>query len=250
MDPGKIKPWCTEKDLFLILDCWDNFEYFKINPKGKELTVQIPLPVRFVGIRLDKIEKALDIQELTIADKEIVKLRKQIVELPENSVVIQESATNLEKIKDDNYWTRLTHEKIEFLRNTIKPLFRTVSQTDFKAMRFKKDLLETSLAMLADEKEKFEALKDNITEIIGELPLSVNVVAMAFDVFIHNHSNLSSRQLEFLSLLKDFILEKESVKKRDLIESPFTIIHPRGIRGIFSPVEIREILNMTDRLAG
>ncbi|MCK5200747.1 MAG: hypothetical protein KAR21_20470, partial [Spirochaetales bacterium] len=44
-------------------------------------------------------------------------------------------------------------------------------------MRFKKDLLETSLAMLADEKEKFEALKDNITEIISELPLSVNVVA-------------------------------------------------------------------------
>ena len=76
LDPGKIKPWCTEKVLFLILDCWDNFEYFKINPKGKELTVQIPLPVRFVGIRLDKIEKALDIQELTIADKEIVKLRK------------------------------------------------------------------------------------------------------------------------------------------------------------------------------
>lgn len=408
LDPGKIKPWCTKKDSFLILDCWDNFEYFKINPKGKELTVQIPLPVRFVGIRLDKIEKALDIQKPAIADKEIVRLRKQIVELPENSVVVQESAADLEKIKDDNYWTRLTHEKIEFLRNTIKPLFRTVSQTDFKAMCFKKDLLETSLAFLADEKEKFEALKDNITEIIGELPLSVNVVAReesvirlaqtnhywaqatdetyddladrlaglmtyrdgdvkstgpvyldltdliktkefvefgpehsavsvsryremveklimeltesnsilqkikegqeitedeaeelanllhdehphitedllknvynnrkakfiqfikhilgleilesfpdtvskAFDKFIHNHTNLSSRQLEFLSLLKDFILEKESVKKRDLIESPFTIIHPRGIRGIFSPVEIREILNMTDRLAG
>ncbi len=408
LDPGKIKPWCTEKDMFLILDCWDNFEYFKLNPKGKESMVQIPLPVRFFGIRLDKIEKALDIQELAIADKEIAELRKQIVELPENSVVIQESANNLEKIKDDNYWSRLTHEKIEFLRNTIKPLFRTVSQTDFKAMRFKKDLLETSLALLADEKDKFEALKDNITEIIGELPLSVNVVAReesiirlaqtnnywakasddsfddladklstlmkyrdndnqntgptkldledliktkefvefgpehsvvsvsqyremvenlileltesnpilqkikegqditedeaeelanllqdehphitddllknvynnrkakfiqfikhilgleilesfpetvtkAFDEFIHSHTNLSSRQLDFLNLLKDFILEKETVKKRDLIEPPFTIIHPQGIRGMFSPVEIREILNMTDRLAG
>lgn len=408
LNPDKIKPWCTEKEMFLILDCWDNFEYFKINPKGKETAVQIPLPVRFVGIRLDKIEKALDIQKDGISDKEISKLRNQIEELPGSSVVIQESAADLAKIKDDNYWTRLTHEKIEFLRNTIKPLFRTVSQTDFKAMRFQKDLLETSLAMLADEKKKFEALKDNITEIIGELPLSVNVVAReeavirlaqtngywakasddsfddladklaglmkyrdgdagapgpahldltdltktkefvefgpehsavsvsqyremveklimeltmsnpvlqkikegkevtkeeaeelatllhdehphitedllknvynnrkakfiqfikhilgletlesfpdtvakAFDGFIHNHTNLSSRQLEFLNLLKDFILEKESVKKRDLIESPFTIIHPQGIRGIFSPVEIREILNMTDRLAG
>ncbi len=37
--------------------------------------------------------------------------------------------------------------------------------------------------------------------------------------------------------------------QQDLIEPPFTIIHPRGIRGIFSSVEINEILTMTDRLA-
>ena len=28
LEAEKIKPWCTEKDSFLILDCWDNFEYF------------------------------------------------------------------------------------------------------------------------------------------------------------------------------------------------------------------------------
>ena len=59
LEPKKIKSWCTEKDVFLILDCWDNFEYFKLQPKGKELKPQLPLPVRLVGIRLDKIEKAL-----------------------------------------------------------------------------------------------------------------------------------------------------------------------------------------------
>ena len=55
LEIGKIKPWCTEKELFLILDCWDNFEYFKLQPKGKTLKPQLPLPVRLVGIRLDKI---------------------------------------------------------------------------------------------------------------------------------------------------------------------------------------------------
>ncbi|NQT59632.1 MAG: DEAD/DEAH box helicase family protein, partial [Bacteroidetes bacterium] len=404
----KIKPWCMKKDRFLILDCWDNFEYFKLNPKGKETTVQIPLPVRFAGIRLDKIEKAIDTQHDTIAEKEVRKLRIQIEKLPQNSVVIQDAAAELQRVTDDNFWTKLTHEKIEYLRTAIKPLFRTVSQIDFKQMRFQKDLLETSLAKLADEKTKYETLKDNITEQIGELPLSVNVVAReeaiirqaqtnsywakatddtfdvlgeklsalmkyrdggiqtpgpaqfdfadllnkkemvefgpehsavsvsqyrkmveklimeltetnpilqkikegievseaeaeelanmlhdeyphitedllknvyknrkakfiqfikhilgleilesypetvtkAFDEFIHNHSNLSTLQLDFLHLLKDFILEKEAVKKRDLIEPPFTIIHPQGIRGMFSPMEINEILNMTDRLAG
>ncbi|AJQ27931.1 DEAD/DEAH box helicase family protein [Pelosinus fermentans] len=407
LEPHKMKPWCTVKDRFLILDCWDNFAYFKLNPKGKEATVQIPLPVRFIGIRLDKIEKAIDTQNHAIAEKEISKLRKQIQELPQNSVVIQESATELQKLEDDNFWTKLTHDKIEFLRATIKPLFRTVSQTDFKAMRFQKDLLEASLAKLADEKEKFETLKDNLVELIGELPLSVNIVAReesiiklaqtnhywaratdetfdelaeklstlmkyrdgdiqslgpakfdftdllktkemvefgpehsavsvskyremveklimelternpilqrikegkeitedeaqelaamlhdehphitedllknvyknrkakfiqfirhilglevlesfpetvtrAFEQFILSHTNLSSRQLDFLNLLKEFIMEKETVQKRDLIESPFTVLHPQGIRGLFTPAEINEILELTKKVA-
>jgi type I restriction enzyme R subunit len=39
------------------------------------------------------------------------------------------------------------------------------------------------------------------------------------------------------------------VQKRDLIESPFTILHPEGIRGLFSPAEINEILELTKGFA-
>ncbi len=59
----------------------------------------------------------------------------------------------------------------------------------------------------------------------------------------------NTRQLEFLRLLKDFIIEREKVEKRDLIQSPFTIIHPQGIRGVFGPAEIDEILQLTEKLA-
>ena len=112
-----------------------------------------------------------------IADKEIDKLRHQIQELPTASVVIIEAATVLNQISDDNYWTLLTPQKFEFLRTQIKPLFRTVSQVDFKAMRFEKDVLEISLAFLAKEKSKFDTLKEGLVEQISELPLSVNIVA-------------------------------------------------------------------------
>lgn len=177
LEPAKIKPWCTEKEVFLILDCWDNFEYFKLQPKGKELKPQLPLPVRLVGIRLDKIERAIHLDRIDIATKEIRNLRQQIQNLPTSSVVIIEAATVLDQIADDNYWTRLTPQKIEFLRSEIKPLFRTVSQVDFKAMRFERDILEISLALLCREKQKFETLKDGLMEQISELPLSVNIVA-------------------------------------------------------------------------
>jgi type I restriction enzyme R subunit len=410
LETRKPKPWCTEKDVFLILDCWDNFDYFKLNPKGKELAPQLPLPVRLAGLRLDKIEKAIDIGQSQIADREIAKLRCQIAQFPHTSVIIKEAAAVMARLNEENFWITLNHQRLEFLRAEIKPLFRTISEADFKAMRFERDLLEYSLAKLSDERERAELLREGIVEQISELPLSINFVKVeeelirsaqtshfwakndsialedaldelnarlgslmkfreqdggtgpvhldltdvlhnkervefgpqhesvsisryremveamivelteynpilqkikrggvvtateatelaemlhaehlhiteellrqayknhkarfiqfirhilgleilksfpetvgeAFDLFIRQHSNLSSRQLDFLNLLKGFIIEREKVEKKDLINSPFTIIHPQGIRGVFSPAEINEILQLTEQLA-
>lgn len=405
LEPTKIKPWCPEKDNFLILDSWDNFEYFKLNPKGKELKAQIPLPVRYFGLRLDKIELALELDERDIAVKEINKLREQISELPKKSVVIQDSKSDIALVESIEFWKNLRVENITFLRDNIKPLFRTVSQVNFKAMRFEKDVLEVSIAHLAEETDQFDTLKENIINIVGELPLTINSVAKHktyinqvvtnhfwstvtdadFDVlvetiaplihfrepttlpsgvtrlnledvlktkemvefgpeneavsiskyremveakvkklterntvlqklkdgktitedeanalaeelhdadphiteallrkvynhqkakfiqfikhilgievlerfddqvtkavqqFITEHTYLTTRQIEFLNLLKNYIIEHGSIEKRDLIQAPFTIIHSKGIRGVFSPKEIKDILTLTEK---
>jgi type I restriction enzyme R subunit len=406
LDESRIRPWCVKKDVFLIMDCWDNFEYFKITPKGRELPPQVPLPVRYAGIRIDKIEKAVALDNNEIVHKEIDAFKRQVDELPKNSVIIIDASSDLAKLEEPNFWNRLTPQRLEFLRSAIKPLFRAVSQTDFKAMRFRKDLLETSLALLSDEKEKYENLKANIIEQISELPLTVNIVAAeqeliekaqtnawwakirdasfdelgerlspfmkyregrdisagpvtlnlkdlvhtkefiefgpeheavsvaryremveerireltranpvlqkikrggrisereaeelanelyhehpqitvdrlrlaynnpkaqflqvirhilgieilesfpesvskAVDMFIRKHSNLTSGQMEFLKLLESYIIERGAIGKRDLIQAPFTQLHPEGIRGIFNPREIEEILALTEAL--
>ena len=406
LEPAKSKPWCIEKQVFLIMDCWDNFEYFKLQPEGKQVNSQLPLPVRLFGIRLDKIEKAVNINNDAILSKEIETLRKQIQELPGSSVIIKEAATILYRVKQDNFWNHLDTEKFDFLRTQVKPLFRTVSDADFKAMRFEKEVLDLSLALMSHEKDRFDVLKNGIITQINELPLSVNIVkrqealikfsqqnnywstatdntldvlveklaplmkfrekdtepgpvlldlkdkvknkefvefgpqneavsisrykemveeqimeltknnpillkikrgeqlsseetkklvqtlynthphitenllqavyqnrkarfvqfirhilgieiltsfpdtvATAFDQFIKEHTDLNSRQLEFLRLLKNFIIQREKVEKRDLIQSPFTVLHPQGIRGIFSPALINDILTLTQELA-
>ena len=70
LETEKINPWCTEKDVFLVLDCWDNFEYFKLNPKGKELKPQIASSGQVCSeLRLDKIEKAQELTETGIVLK-------------------------------------------------------------------------------------------------------------------------------------------------------------------------------------
>lgn len=405
LESEKIKPWCTQKDNFLILDCWDNFEYFKLNPKGKEPKAQIPLPVRLFGMRLEKIEEAQTQSNAEIVSKEVQKIRKQVESLPKNSVVIMEAKHELQRLEDENFWNNLTVDKMEFLEAVVKPLLRTVSDVDFKAMRFEKDIVEVSLAHLAGETEKFETLKESIIEEIGELPLSINIVAReqelirqaqsnhywakitesdfdelieklaplmkfreaviplapakfnlkdivsekefvefgpqhealsvakyrelvekkinelvssspilqklkqgqeittdeaeqlaeelhdehphitidllrkvynhrkaalvqfikhilgielletfaetvtkAFDDFVSKHSYLTSYQLRFLELLKEYVVEKGDVSKRNLIESPFTMLHPEGIRGIFNQKEIDEILRLTEKV--
>ena len=77
-----------------------------------------------------------------------------------------------------------------------------------------------------------------------------DTVSLAFEQFVAEHSNLNSRQLEFLRLLKEFIIEREQVEKRDLIQSPFTVIHPQGIRGVFNPDEINDILQTHRKTGG
>lgn len=405
LEPTKMKPWCTHKDNFLILDCWDNFDYFKLNPRGKEANTTLPLPLRLFGLRLDKIEKAQELTKTEIVASETAKLRKQITTLPNNSIVILDAKHELQRLDDDNFWNNLTSDKLDFLRSVVKPLFKTVSDVDFKAMRFEKDILEVSLAHLSDEKEKFEVLKDSVIEVIGQLPLSINSVAKesdiirqsqtnnywatiteekfealtnklaplikhietivqlgpakfnfkdelyakeyvefgpehealsiakykelveqkinelvsespilqklkqeqeiskeeaeqlaealhdehphitvdllrrvyhhrkaqlvqfikhilgiqaletfpetvsnAFNEFIKAHTYLTTRQLQFLDLLKKYILDKGELSKRNLIESPFTMIHPEGIRGVFKQNEIEEILQLTEKL--
>jgi len=94
------------------------------------------------------------------------------------------------------------------------------------------------------------ALVQFIKHILGieELETFAESVSNAFSDFINGHTYLSSRQLQFLDLLKRYILEKEELTKRNLIESPFTMIHPEGIRGVFNNKEIEEILSLTEKV--
>ena len=177
LEPNKIKPWCTDKESFLILDCWDNFDYFKLNPKGKSLSPQIPVPVRLFGVRLDKVEIALELNNQSIVKNESKKLQIQIASLPYNSIVIKEAQGALEPLSEEDYWNEMTIKKIQYLREHIKPLLRTVSGIDFKAMRFERQIVELSLAHLKKEKDKYELLKESTIDKISELPLSVNIVA-------------------------------------------------------------------------
>jgi type I restriction enzyme R subunit len=73
-------------------------------------------------------------------------------------------------------------------------------------------------------------------------------VATAFDEFVVRHTTYTALQIRFFQTLRTFVLQRGKVERRDLIESPFTQLHPQGVRGVFRPAEIDEILRFADGL--
>ncbi len=403
-DPAKRRPWCPEKDRFLIIDCWGNFDFFKMTPKGLEPGQQSPLPVRLFRSRLDELEAALAAGATDVADRVKADLRRDLAELPANNVVVAEAAADLAAIGSDSFWRSLGGEGIGILRGLIAPVLRARSAADFKGMRFEMEAVEAATALLARNPDAFDAARESLIAQVAELPLTVNLVARekslieevlglgwwasategklrdlaarlgplmrfrqhridgmvhldiadltavkewvefgpgherltsrayrerveacvralvaenpvlqrirdgspvteaeiatladflrerdpyvtedllrkvydhrkarfaqfmrhilgveplvpwsehvtgAFDAFIAEHSDLTTLQIRFLQTLRTFILQTGGVSRPDLIKEPFTQIHPNGIRGVFRPQEVEEILDFTGRL--
>ena len=191
LEANKIKPWCKEKDKFLIMDCWDNFDYFQMNPTGKIDKPSKPIPVRLFEARLEKLNVAELKNETAIIQEAIKKLREDIEKLPPNNVVILDSKSKIEKL-DATFWQKLNDDKKLFLEKEIAPLMRTRTGEDFKAMSFELKVLHYSIAKLSSTNvndKKVKTLEEVIIEMVSDLPLSVNVVAKEKDLIegvLHN----------------------------------------------------------------
>src|SRR6266540_944462 len=89
-----------------------------------------------------------------------------------------------------------------------------------------------------------------IRHVLGVAPLErwSTVVTREFERFIAAHTAYTALQIRFLQTLRTFILQRRRVERRDLVEAPFTQLHPQGIRGVFPPAEIDSILGLTHQL--
>ncbi len=141
LEPAKLKPWCKEKDKFLILDCWENFEYFEMNPTGKIEKPTKPIPVRLFETKLEKLTTAEFCKDKTVIENTVSKLKEDIDKLPHNNVVILDASSKLAKV-NDTFWQKLNNEKKKYLYKEIAPLMRTRTGEDFKAMSFEIKVLK------------------------------------------------------------------------------------------------------------
>ena len=83
---------------------------------------------------------------------------------------------------------------------------------------------------------------------IGGLVTFSDKVSEAFAEFIAEHNTFSPNQIQFLIVLRDFIINNGELTKKDLVNEPFTKLNARGFLGVFTPQMQTEILTFTDRI--
>jgi len=135
-DPTKRRLWCDDKDRFLIIDCWDNFEYFRMNPKGREPGHQVPLPVRLFLARIDKLEAAVTAARADVTATVKDDLRQDLATLPRNNVVVMEAKAKLAGVEHDVFWTTIDTDALGYLRMAWPPAV-TPSGAAFEAAQSK-----------------------------------------------------------------------------------------------------------------
>ncbi|MHB8483358.1 MAG: type I restriction endonuclease subunit R [Nitrospiria bacterium] len=200
--------------------------------------------VRLRGLMKLQQKKINEMEKLNLED---ITLVKEWVEFgPE-----MERATTLE-------YRRKVEEKINSLligNEVLQKLKRGEPVDDYDISRLA-ELLRSEDPYVTEEvlqrvyDNKNAHFIDFVRYILGiqKLQSRSEIIAQAFDDFIAHHNDYSANQVEFLQIIKTFILNQGKVEKENLINRPFTNFHPQGIRGVFQLAQIDEILEFVSKI--
>ncbi len=176
LDEEKIKPWCTEKDKFLIIDHWNNFERFGEKPEGDIPPVQDAIPVKIFKVRLAKLKIFQSKQNNQEFEKVKEQLFEDIKNLPENSITVKENRRNIDKAISDSIWQNLDQKSFEFLEKNIAPLMRFQSDLNLFQSQFLFKTEKLGLILLHDNEDDIDQVRKSIIEDIKRLPRNLSAV--------------------------------------------------------------------------
>ncbi|MCP5523416.1 MAG: DEAD/DEAH box helicase family protein [Verrucomicrobiales bacterium] len=167
-DPVSGQP----KGDFLIIDHWDNFAYFQINPEGSGTGGNTePLPTRLFRLRLEKLQILLGRGETTQAESARQQLQSMLHALPIENVNVAPHAEEIRRLTTEaNLWIPPEPERIRHLSTIIAPLLRFATTEGWAVLQFENLTEQLALAHLKADTEEIERLRERITENLRLLP--------------------------------------------------------------------------------
>jgi type I restriction enzyme R subunit len=162
------------KDDFLIVDFWENFEHFSMMPKDDEKKAQQPILVTIFNTRLNKLKHFLGDQQSVDASRIKYDLRNDIMKIPMESYTVRRNFNEVRDAWQDDYWTYITPDKLEFLRLKVSPLLRFARNVNAQEAFFTSKMERLGLNVI--EKKDNEKTLESIKEDVSLLPVTMDVV--------------------------------------------------------------------------
>ncbi|PRR79305.1 type I restriction enzyme EcoKI subunit R [Clostridium liquoris] len=128
------------KDKFLIFDFCNNFEFFRMNPKGFDGNLGQTLSERTFNLKVDLIK---ELQDFRYSEEEYVNHRKELLEdvledinnLNEDNFLVRINLKYVQKYKNKEQWQSLGAVSTRDIKEYIAPLIKTLNDDEL-AKRF------------------------------------------------------------------------------------------------------------------
>ena len=242
-----------------------------------EMVSDLPLSVNVVANEKALIEdvvnngyiaKATDaeLDKLITRIAPLMKYREEGFKPDQDSLDLRDITNEKEFIKFGPAHERLTINKY---RERVEALIKNLEDENETLQKIKNDesVSQEEIDNLADSlagyepypteenlQKAYDARKVSFLDLmkfimgVGGLVTFSDKVSEAFAEFIADHNTLTPNQIQFLIVLRDFIINNGSLTKKDLVSEPFTKLNDRGFLGVFSPQEQNEVMVFTDRI--
>lgn len=165
-----------EKTDFLIIDCWNNFSYFNMNPEGEVASPTEPLPVRLFRLRLEKLALLQDIHCHDAAAHAVAQLQALLADVPTDNVNVRPHLDELAQLGRAGAWKRLDISRLEHLSKQIAPLLRFLPDVNLAVMTFEARTERLAVAYLAGQAEEIARVREQVLEDLALLPMSLHEV--------------------------------------------------------------------------
>lgn len=151
---------------FFILDFWDNFAYFNLNPQGERANVETPLPVRLFRLRLEKLLVLRGLQMLEATSTTAAQLQTMLAQIPTDNAPVRQQADTLEKY----LLADLTSLEDVSGLNELSPLLRFLPAVNFNVMGFESRTEQLALAHFSGDVETIARLREKTLADLDRLP--------------------------------------------------------------------------------
>lgn len=232
-----------DKSEFAIFDCYKNFEFFEINPKGF-----IPKPQKTsMQVRFELMCKLLEIykskNEEAVCSDFAEKLKQDISELPAESIEIKKNRKKIEQVKKEEYWGRLSEDFIKKLKLEIAPLIQWIEAKDNSdAIAFDNSIYRILQNLEVDDKDSLIREINTTMEKLAKLKLNLNQFDAKRELVKSLLQPLGWENLSYEKLEKIRIDLRDLMKHKGNETGPFVVIDIKDTGGVVKQISGGSVL--------